>query len=415
MLSNLTGTLLKWRFELEEHDIHYRPRTLVKGQILADFIVKRLEDDSPDTPMKDNEELPDLWILFTDRSSCVDGSGAGLIITNPKGIEFTYALRTNGSKNLQANIDSRLVANQVNETYIAKDPGMIKYLEKVKNLTSTFKEFSIKQVPRGENKNADTLSNMASTSFAHLSKQVFVTELKEKSIDEKEVLAVVEEEGRTCMTPIYEYLTKEILLEEKRKARAIRRKAGPGKVKFLIVAIDYFPKWIEAKPVATMMGAQHPHANGLLERENMSLDEEIKARLDERSKDWLEEISHVLWAHRTMIKSSNGETPFSLTYGTKAVIPVEIGMTTLRTAEVDMIKNDEALEINLDIFKERRERAAIQEAKSKAKMKNTITTGSITQVLSHETSSTETTKQAMQKTEASSNPSVKDHMMLRKH
>ncbi|GKD42442.1 hypothetical protein Tco_1267087 [Tanacetum coccineum] len=69
-----------------------------------------------------------------------------------------------------------------------------------------------------------------------------------------------------------------------------------------------------------------------------------------------------------MIKSNNGETPFSLTYGMEAVIPVEIGMPTLRIAEVDMIKNDEALEINLDLLEERREQAAIQEAKSQAKM-----------------------------------------------
>nr|GEV18590.1 reverse transcriptase domain-containing protein [Tanacetum cinerariifolium] len=103
------------------------------------------------------------------------------------------------------------------------------------------------------------------------------------------------------------------------------------------------------------------------ERANKSLGEGIKARLDEKSKNCLEEISHVLWAHRTMIKSSNGETPFLLTYGTKAVIPVEIGMPTLRTAKVYMIKNDEALEINLDLL-EKKEHAAIQEAKSKAKM-----------------------------------------------
>ncbi|GJZ13989.1 reverse transcriptase domain-containing protein [Tanacetum coccineum] len=46
----------------------------------------------------------------------------------------------------------------------------------------------------------------------------------------------------------------------------------------------------------------------------------------------MEELPHVLWAHRTMIKSSNGDTPFSLTYGTEAIIPAEIGMPTLRTA-----------------------------------------------------------------------------------
>ncbi|GKB71245.1 reverse transcriptase domain-containing protein [Tanacetum coccineum] len=407
---------------------------------------------------------------------------------------------------------------------------MVQYLEKVKTLTSNFKEFSIKQVPRSENKKADALSKIASTSFAHLSKQVLVEELNEKSINEKEVLAIVEEEGHTWMTPICEYLTKEILPKDKKKARAVRRKAsryavingtlykksflgpwlrcvgplqanyvlreihegscsmhsgprsvvakairtgyywptmhtdarklirecndcqvhrpiprnpqqnltpitspwpfykwgidiagpfpeGPGKVKFLIVAIDYFTKWIEAKPVATITGNQvkkfvwdnivcrfglpgeivsdngkqfrdnpfkdwceklcirqcfasvkHPQTNGLVERANRSLGEGIKARLDERSKDWIGELSHVLWAHRTMIKSSNGETPFSLTYGTEAVIPAEIGMPTLRTAEVDLTGNDEALEINLDLIEEKREQAAIQEAKSKAKM-----------------------------------------------
>ncbi|GJY71277.1 reverse transcriptase domain-containing protein [Tanacetum coccineum] len=90
--------------------------------------------------------------------------------------------------------------------------------------------------------------------------------------------------------------------------------------------------------------------------------------VDERSKDWIEEVPHVLWAHRTMIKSSNGDTPFSLTYGTEAVIPAEIGMPTLRTTEIDMVQNDEALEINLDLLEERREQAAIREARSKAKM-----------------------------------------------
>ncbi|GJT80117.1 reverse transcriptase domain-containing protein [Tanacetum coccineum] len=104
------------------------------------------------------------------------------------------------------------------------------------------------------------------------------------------------------------------------------------------------------------------------ERANKSLGEGIKARLDERRKDWIKELPHVLWAHCTMIKSINGDMPFSLTYGTKAVIPAEIGMPTIRTEEVDIVQNDEALEINLDLLEERREQAAIREAKSKEKM-----------------------------------------------
>nr|GEW33426.1 reverse transcriptase domain-containing protein [Tanacetum cinerariifolium] len=43
-------------------------------------------------------------------------------------------------------------------------------------------------------------------------------------------------------------------------------------------------------------------------------------------------------------------------------------MPTLRTVKIDMVQNDEALEINLDLLEERREQAAIREARSKAKL-----------------------------------------------
>nr|GEY67140.1 reverse transcriptase domain-containing protein [Tanacetum cinerariifolium] len=167
---------------------------------------------------------------------------------------------------------------------------------------------------------------------------------------------------------------------------------GHDKVKFLIVAIDYFTKWIEAKHVAAITRSQIKKFvwDNIVCR--FGLPGEIISNNEKQFEDnpfkdlceklcirqcftfvkhpqaMTEEISHVLWAHRTMIKSSNEETPFSLTYGTKALILVEIGMPTLRTAEIDMIKNNEALEINLDILEEKREQAAIQEAKSKAKM-----------------------------------------------
>nr|GEW00351.1 reverse transcriptase domain-containing protein [Tanacetum cinerariifolium] len=69
-----------------------------------------------------------------------------------------------------------------------------------------------------------------------------------------------------------------------------------------------------------------------------------------------------------MIKSSNNDTLFSLTYRTKAVIPVDIGMPTYLTAVVDAVHNDEELRLNLDLLEERRERAEICEAKAKLKM-----------------------------------------------
>nr|GEX99852.1 reverse transcriptase domain-containing protein [Tanacetum cinerariifolium] len=96
----------------------------------------------------------------------------------------------------------------------------------------------------------------------------------------------------------------------------------------------------------------------MLKRRNKSKVRCKKQELDRRA-------TSCLWAHRTTIKSSNGDTPFSLTYGTEVVIPAEIGTPTLITAEVDLVGNNEALEINLDLLEERIEEAVIREAKSK--------------------------------------------------
>nr|GEU86359.1 reverse transcriptase domain-containing protein [Tanacetum cinerariifolium] len=203
---------------LGDHNITYRPQTSVKGQILADFLVEKPNDAPPEASVI--ETLQEPWTLFTNGSSCVDGSGDGMILTSPEGTKFTYGLRFQfnasnneaeyealiaglriaaqmGVRNVHVSVDSKLVANQVPGTYVTKEENMIKYLEKAKSLISDFANFSISQVPRSKNKKADTLSKIASTSFAHLSKQVSVEVLNEKSIQEREMATVVEEEGPT--------------------------------------------------------------------------------------------------------------------------------------------------------------------------------------------------------------------------
>nr|GEZ21182.1 reverse transcriptase domain-containing protein [Tanacetum cinerariifolium] len=79
-----------------------------------------------------------------------------------------------GVKNVHVSVDSKLVANQVLGTYVAKEDNMVKHLDKVKGLVRGFINFSISQVPRSKNKKADALSKIALTSFAHLSKQAIV-------------------------------------------------------------------------------------------------------------------------------------------------------------------------------------------------------------------------------------------------
>ncbi|GJZ69898.1 reverse transcriptase domain-containing protein [Tanacetum coccineum] len=130
-----------------------------------------------------------------------------------------------GVKKLAPKVDSRLVANQINGSYIAKEQSMIDYLEKAKALISGFTKFSIEKVPRSENKKADALNKITSTSFAHLTKWILVEVLKENSIDKKEIFAVVEEEGHSWMTPLLEYLVGGTLPAEAKKARAIKMKS----------------------------------------------------------------------------------------------------------------------------------------------------------------------------------------------
>nr|GEX47298.1 reverse transcriptase domain-containing protein [Tanacetum cinerariifolium]GEX54630.1 reverse transcriptase domain-containing protein [Tanacetum cinerariifolium] len=80
---------------IKKHDDSWRMcvdfKDLNKACPKDDFIVERPEEESPDTLMEVKEELPGPWILFTDGSSCIDGFGARLILTNPEGMEFTYA------------------------------------------------------------------------------------------------------------------------------------------------------------------------------------------------------------------------------------------------------------------------------------------------------------------------------------
>ncbi|GJR12468.1 hypothetical protein Tco_0795120 [Tanacetum coccineum] len=92
------------RVLLGEHKHLYRPHTAGERQILADFLIEKPETDAvlPQSEAK----LQEPWILFTDGSSCVDGSGAGLILTNPEGMEFTYALCFDSQLEIEAEYEA---------------------------------------------------------------------------------------------------------------------------------------------------------------------------------------------------------------------------------------------------------------------------------------------------------------------
>ena len=177
-----------------------------------------------------------------------------------------------------------------------------------------------------------------------------------------------------------------------------------GNKRYLLVGIDYFTKWVEAEPLAnirdvdvkkfvwknivTRFGVPHmlisnnglqfdskmfrkycseleiinrhstpayPQGNGQAEAINKVIVSGLNKRLDDMKGKWLEELPHVLWTYRTTLRRSTGKTPFSLTYGAEAVIPLKTGFLTTRTSSFNPKDNDEQLTRNLDLIEEKRE------------------------------------------------------------
>ena len=82
---------------------------------------------------------------------------------------------------------------------------------------------------------------------------------------------------------------------------------------------------------------------------------------------WLKELPSVLWAYRTTVRTPTRETPFNLMYGTEVVIPVKIGLTSLKDF-FDEHSNDDQLKLNLDCLDKVRDQASQRMAKYQQKM-----------------------------------------------
>ena len=103
----------------------------------------------------------------------------------------------------------------------------------------------------------------------------------------------------------------------------------------------------------------YPQGTGQAEAVNKVIVSGLKKRLDDVKGKWVEELSHFLWTYRTTPRRSTGETPFSMTFGAEAVIPLETGFPTLRTSSFTPSKNDELLEKSLDLIEERDRKSVV--------------------------------------------------------
>ncbi|KAL0444641.1 UNVERIFIED_CONTAM: hypothetical protein Slati_2186800 [Sesamum latifolium] len=114
-------------------------------------------------------------------------------------------------------------------------------------------------------------------------------------------------------------------------------------------------------------------ANGQVKVTNRILVQDIKKRPDQARGTWVEELTSVLWSYRTTPRGSTGENPFTLVYGTEAIIPAELGMPSHRILHFDEEHNSQLLKENLDLVNELRETAFIRIQRYKNTMINAHT------------------------------------------
>ncbi|XP_057793083.1 uncharacterized protein LOC131009689 [Salvia miltiorrhiza] len=193
---------------------------------------------------------------------------------------------------------------------------------------------------------------------------------------------------------------------------------APGGKCFLLVAVDYFSKWVEAEAVGKIdevtverfiwrnicsrfgvpmiivsdngtqftgqriadfcdrmditqrfVSVAHPQANGQVELANKTICEGIKKRLTQSRGKWVEELDTILWAYRTSPKTATGKAPFTLVYGSNAVIPAEARLELYRITTYDTEYNAELRRAELDLVEAQRDEARVRAAKYKSIIK----------------------------------------------
>uniref|UniRef100_A0A2N9HPS3 RNase H type-1 domain-containing protein n=1 Tax=Fagus sylvatica TaxID=28930 RepID=A0A2N9HPS3_FAGSY len=251
--SDFSGRITRWGVHLGSLGVEYKPRTSIKGQVLADFVAefqgKEASTESNYTPspcvIGDSSE----WKLFVDGASNMKGAGAGAVLVSPEGLILEQAVRLGflasnneaeyealliglrsalrlGADRLQVFCDSQLVVNHISGEYSARDERMMTYLSITKSLLSKFESVQVEQVRREYNSHADILAKLATALESDLHRSVTVEVLSAPS-------TLIDTVDRVCgtnmepswMDPLIAYLRDNCLPQDPKAANVIKRKA----------------------------------------------------------------------------------------------------------------------------------------------------------------------------------------------
>ncbi|VFQ99526.1 unnamed protein product [Cuscuta campestris] len=217
--STSSGRMIKWAMMLTQFNIEYRPRTVIKGQDVADFLVEMTGHQEEEPARTITEPW---WSMSVDGAAGPKGYGGGVVFTTPEGFKVYHALifnfkLTNNETEYEALIgglrlaktlqitclkiksDSSLVVGHINGNMEAKGEKMQKYRDLARALLKDLTEYVMEQIPRGENTDVDLLSKLTQAAPEHVSKLTKIETLENASI-ERLYVSLIEEDGQLNLT-----------------------------------------------------------------------------------------------------------------------------------------------------------------------------------------------------------------------
>jgi ribonuclease HI len=221
-----TGRIGKWAAELNEFTIDYVHRSSIQSQALADFIA----DWTPGAQEEETNKNAEAWTVFCDGSWGTFGAGAAAVLIAPSKLRTCYAakldfnctnniteyealllglrkLRAIGIRRAILKTDSQVISGHIDKSSKARDLKLEKYLDTVRTLEASFKGFSVKNIPRGENEHADLLAKSVAQGLP-LPSEVFFETIKAPSVElmERAVLTISPVYSEDWRTEIISFL-----------------------------------------------------------------------------------------------------------------------------------------------------------------------------------------------------------------